>query len=259
MWARDMEIVEKYQAAIEAADEVLKREEKNSVAYAIKGAALAELGEMAEAISAFDNALQINPTYEWAWWEKGRAFYLHQDLTHALETYLGMAELEGDAAARAALGQAVTLRALGQTAAAEQALGRTLGEPPPTAEKLMDRAYDFDHLQAWREAINDCATAFTLDPENGDAYNLYAWLKATKYREDLEDCVEKAEKSIACEQKLTAKANNLDTLGWVWYLSGDLPMAHPYLKQAVELKPPDLLIRDHLRVVEEELKSRGKL
>jgi len=257
LWAHDLGAQEKFAEALDAAEEGLRLEPENPVAHAVKGAVLSVMGRCGEAVTALDEAIRLDPWYDWAYWEKGKALYWCGDAGGALGAFDSLAQLSAELVPQAAVGQAMALRHLGRTEEAEQALGRALGDPPHGAAAYMGRAYLLYELGAWEDVVADCRRAVELDPERADAHNLLAWVQAEKLGRNLEECTAEAERAVELAAEDATRSNGLDTLGWVWYLRGDLEKARHYLRRAVELSEPDLLKRTHLEVVERQLAGRG--
>lgn len=90
-----------------------------------------------------------------------------------------------------------------------------------------------------------------LEPGNADAANNLAWLYAVR-GENLHRALELA---LMATGKVT-NPNNLDTLGWVYYMMGDFENAEGSLERALEMEPERVESIYHLALV--HLKAGNK-
>src|SRR5205823_3114801 len=116
-----------------------------------------------------------------------------------------------------------------------------------------NRGYAWDKKQEYEKAITDYNQAKKLDPNLADAYNAPAWILATcpdaKHR-DGPAAIKLATK--ACELVGWRDANDLDTLAAAYAESGDFTSALEQLNKAIALDPKNSLLRDHLKLLQDE-------
>lgn len=84
----------KYEEAIKVEDDVIKEDSKFYKAYNIKGIALCFNGDFNEGMKNIDKALQINPNYGYARFNKALAYELYDKYEEALEWYDKNLEVE---------------------------------------------------------------------------------------------------------------------------------------------------------------------
>ena len=235
---------------------IIKDEPENAIALAILGASFIEMGgSLVElGLSYMDKSISISPDYEWALGVKGRALYLYGKYSEAVDIFEQQYQLGGDLSKNAIAGKALALNALGKEEEANRANLIALGDQPDS-DTYLHRAYAIGNLGAHRLASEDCLKAIELDKKNASAYNYYAWIISTELGENLEDCTQKATRAVELATDSINKANNLDTLGWVWHLRGNEAKAKKYLDEAVDINPIDLVIRTHQKTVKDKLKT----
>ncbi|MEZ6186693.1 MAG: protein kinase [Planctomycetota bacterium] len=147
-----------FRAGEEEAEELLARDRRSWLAYALRGRARLQLGRAAEAEADFERALalQERPGYQ---------------------TFVGLADA---LAARRALGPAV------------DALGGALEAAPPEAQAHLYAMRARLRVALWRlePSVADATRAWELDPRRGDALatRAEAYLKLERYEEALADC-----------------------------------------------------------------------
>lgn len=84
----------KYEEAVKVEDEVIKEDSKFYKAYNIKGIALCFNGDFNEGMKNIDKALQINPNYGYARFNKALAYELYDKYEEALKWYDKNLEVE---------------------------------------------------------------------------------------------------------------------------------------------------------------------
>jgi Tfp pilus assembly protein PilF len=94
------------------------------------------------------------------------------------------------------------------------------------------------------EAIVHYEKAFESDSHSATAANNLAWILAENDR-DLDRALQLAQSAKA---QLPNDSSVLDTLGWVYFKRGMLPLATTSLEEAVQLNPASVMSNYHLGV-----------
>jgi len=109
------------------------------------------------------------------------------------------------------------------------------------AEILFRRGSSFERLGKYEKADNDLLNSLKINPD--DAYVLnylaYSWLERNYKINDAIEMIEKAH---------LLKKNDpfiLDSVGWAYYLIGDMLKAEKFLNEAIKLMPYDPIVNDH--------------
>lgn len=84
----------KYTESINLADEAIAKDDKHYKSYNIKGIALAYNGNFQEGMKNIDKALEINPSYGYARFNKALAYELYDKYDEALKWYDKNLEIE---------------------------------------------------------------------------------------------------------------------------------------------------------------------
>ena len=109
------------------------------------------------------------------------------------------------------------------------------------------------------EAIDHYDKAFESDPHSATAANNLAWVLAENDK-NLDRALQLAQ---AAKAQLPNEPIVIDTLGWVYYKRGILPLATTTLEEAVQLDPNAALYSYHLGLVHakagEDAKARKAL
>jgi tetratricopeptide (TPR) repeat protein len=262
LWGDTLNDLDKLQQGSIIVDEATKLKQDDQVAYAVKGAALCSLKRYDEAISELDKALELDPYYGFALWHKTRALLGKGQAEQAIKVVQDLSHVGEDYLPKASAGELLALRQLGRNQVEGTIPVSSKSDNSMRARAYLDRAMALEDLDAAVDAIADCRKAVELQSDWSEAHNLLAWIQADKIVTNLEEATEEAETAVKlAEGKAKAekadRGNYLDTLGWVWYKRGNLIEALRYLKQAVELAEPDLLIRKHLEQVEKDMSEAG--
>lgn len=91
------------------------------------------------------------------------------------------------------------------------------------------------------EAMRTMRRVIEINPENSDALNYIAYTLAENAK-DLELARSLAQKAL---QLKPGDGYYIDTLGWIYYKSGNYAAAEPLLKQAVDISDQDVVIMEH--------------
>jgi len=117
----------------------------------------------------------------------------------------------------------------------------------PAVEKrnwalLFSRAIALERAHDWRRAEADLEHALKLEPDQPYVLNYlgYTWIEQGVHLEKARAMVERA------VDLRPQDGNIVDSLGWLYYRTGDYDKAARQLERAVELRPQDATINDHL-------------
>lgn len=125
----------------------------------------------------------------------------------------------------------------------------------PEAFVAMKAGMIAERLQQQQKAEQYYRKAVTLQPANFLTYNQLAWYLGTQNK-NLQEAIGFAQKAL---ELAPGSANVLDTLGWLYYLSGSLDEAKNILEKALKANPdtsPSVLY--HLGVVEKSLNNTAR-
>jgi tetratricopeptide (TPR) repeat protein len=225
------------------------------MAHAVRGAILTQLTGYDEALRSLNAALDSDPNYQWAEKERAKALYFRGDTEKALDAFKKLAGASTGFESLGVAGQVLALRKLGRPEEAAKTLENSLGNPPRDPNACMSLGRSFIEFKAFSEAVANFRRAIQLNPGLPEAHNGSAWYQTKLEISDevLARCIDHAELAVALSRERANKGNYLDTLGWLWYLRGDFKKARRHLRQAIKLAEPDMLIRHHLAVVEQQL------
>ncbi|OLE16735.1 MAG: hypothetical protein AUI36_37165, partial [Cyanobacteria bacterium 13_1_40CM_2_61_4] len=244
LWANLLKAPEKLIEGLEAAEAALKLDPHHTMGHAVSGAIMTELARYDDAVRFLDEAGRLDPSYHWARKERGKALYLRGDTEAALDVFTKLAEGSAGFESQGLAGQVLALRKLGRSEEANKVLELSLGNPPRDPYACLDLArafvefYGLDEAkETLAEAIRKYQETIRLNPGLPDAHNEIGWYQATELDRDsdlLASCIDHAELAVALLPKGSVKGNYLDTLGWIWYLKGNLNKARRYLQQAMK-------------------------
>jgi len=104
------------------------------------------------------------------------------------------------------------------------------------------RAMSYEGLGNWAAAEKDLQSALKASPEQPTVLNYlgYSWIEKGQHIEKAKSMIELAAEARPDDGFIT------DSLGWVYYLTGDFEGAVEVLEKAVRLEPDDVTINAHL-------------
>ena len=104
------------------------------------------------------------------------------------------------------------------------------------------RAMSYEGLGNWLEAEKDLQSALKASPEQPTVLNYlgYSWIEKGQQIDKAKRMIELAAEARPDDGFIT------DSLGWVYYLTGDFEGAVEVLEKAVRLEPDDVTINAHL-------------
>ena len=107
---------------------------------------------------------------------------------------------------------------------------------------LYSRGIAYERLNKWNQAEIDFKEALKLNPKDPYILNYlaYSWLDRNI---NLKKAVNFLEKAVELEP---SDGYILDSLGWAYYLTGQIEKSIYYLEKAVSIMPNDATLNDHL-------------
>ena len=109
------------------------------------------------------------------------------------------------------------------------------------ADILYKRGSSYERLGKFSKSDKDLLESLKIDPD--DAYTLnylaYSWLERNYKIDSAIEMLETAYKKKKNDPYI------IDSIGWAYYLVGDLAKAEKLMKRALELMPDDPIVNDH--------------
>jgi len=104
------------------------------------------------------------------------------------------------------------------------------------------RGISHERTGNWAKAETDLQVALSLSPDEPSVLNYlgYSWIDRGQRIDQAKSMIETAVKARPGDGFI------VDSLGWVYYLTGDYPLAVKTLEDAVKLEPDDTTINEHL-------------
>ncbi|MBV1901571.1 MAG: tetratricopeptide repeat protein [Kordiimonadaceae bacterium] len=104
------------------------------------------------------------------------------------------------------------------------------------------RAISYERTGNWPEAEKNLKIALSVNPGEPNTLNYlgYSWIDRGENIKEAKGMIEQAVKTRPNDGAIQ------DSLGWVYYLTGDFNRAVTTLERAVRLEPDDATINDHL-------------
>jgi tetratricopeptide (TPR) repeat protein len=257
LWGETLRLPERLAAAVDAlgrAEADAADDEERGLASELRGHALLALDEDERALTCFRAAARANPQGLWSQLGQGKIHLRSRRFDAALECFDRVFALDdsSELADWARTGRWLALEGIGAHSA-EEAAAHAL--PRPDAGGHLERAEHLEFFGALDRSLADRRRAAELAPERADALNSLAWFHA-----DHGGPAELAEALGFIRSALEllppgdpARANYLDTAGWIAYRMEHHERAAAWLTEAVALDPLPLLFRWHLRQAEAAL------
>jgi tetratricopeptide (TPR) repeat protein len=198
---------------------------------------LAQMREYDQAIADFNRALDLNPNYANAWFNRGELRYAKGNYTEAIDDYNQALRLNPrDAAAYNSRGHA--RYRIGQFREALDDYNQSVQFDSKNAAAFTNRGDAYMDQGQYERAATDYRTAIQLDSKYGRAYQSAAWLMATcpdeRFR-DTKKAIEAAEKALQLDG--ADDYHYLDSLAAAYANAGRYDDAQSTLKQALTMTP----------------------
>ena len=154
-----------FQDALQAFENAIQIDPTFADAYEGKTSALCALGRYQEALNSVETALKLDPSYAASYNDKGDILYEFKSYTDALGYYEHALQLEPDNL-EAYLGRATTLCSLGRYQEALAAYDRAIYLDPNVAVAYDGKAWALRQLKLYPESLAFSEKALQLEPDN---------------------------------------------------------------------------------------------
>ncbi|MGK7942276.1 MAG: tetratricopeptide repeat protein [Crocosphaera sp.] len=181
-----------YEEALSAFENVLEIKPNNVDAWYNRGYVLDKLGSLEEAISSFDKTLEIKPDYYEAWNNRGIALDNLERLEEALSSYNKALKIQPHYL-NAWYNQALALNELGRFDEALSSYAKALGIKSDDHNAWINRGNALYNLGRLEEAITSYHKALTFQPDDHEAwYNQALALDELRRFDEAITCYDKA-------------------------------------------------------------------
>jgi serine/threonine protein kinase len=154
-----------FQDALQAFENAIQIDPTFADAYEGKTSALCTLGRYQEALTSVETALKLDPSYAASYNDKGDILYEFKSYEDALGYYQRALQLEPDNL-EAYLGRATTLSSLGRYEAALAAYDRAIYLDAKVASAYDGKAWALRQLKQYPESLAFSEKALQLEPNN---------------------------------------------------------------------------------------------
>ncbi len=194
-------------------------ESKDANFYFNRGTAYIAKGQYDQAISDFNKALEINPSYAEAYNNRGAVYSRKGQNDEAISDYSKAIEID-----------------------------------PEGVKAYNNRAWEYTLKLQYDQAISDLKKAHEINPGNADIYNNLAWVLATAKVSAFRDGKKAVELALrACELSDWKNVGYLDTLAAAYARAGDFENAVKWQERVIG--SPEVAKRTDLQAdVRERLK-----
>ncbi len=176
-----------------------------------------------EAVSYFDQAVRMDPSFAPAYHDRGIAF-----------------------------------QKLGEIRKAIRDFDETIRLHPDNASAYYNRGVCYTLTRVYKRAIDDYKTAIELAPEEAQAYNNLAWIYATVQDSSFrnpEQAIQYAGRAVELSRE--RNASFMDTLAESYYAAGRYAEAVEWGEKALSLEPDSETLKNHLKRFRNALKPRA--
>lgn len=226
----------RYAEAIEAYDKAIELDPRYAKAWNNKGDALYFLNKLNESVQAFEKAVEINPRYAEAWFNKGTVLDDQGKYDDAIEAYNKAIELKPNYLA-AIDSKGFALRNLGKYDAAINEFDKAIEIKPKFADAWNGKGIVLDNMKRYEEAVEAYNKAIAIRPKFALAWNNKGMALANQ--SNYEEAIQAFDKAIGLDpKKALAWYNKGDAL----YALGKYEDAVVAFDKATELNPKEAAI-----------------
>lgn len=244
------------------AEELVRLHRERPSAYVLRGISFRIRKDYRQAIKDMQKALEIDGHNSFAWEELASTFLSQNEYHHVLYTVSQARKEGGLSSLRLSVLEGYALFRLkvyrNTVDVLEKALASGTGDSPRwlLVQAHLTRAMAYDGLHEQLKSISAYREVLEIDPGHALALNNLAYLCAER-GEHLEEAMQFIQKALEQEPDNPVF---LDTLGWLYYKTGEYEKAREIIEAALEKEPLEPEINEHLaeiyRVLGEETKAR---
>lgn len=247
---------------IQAFTKYIQLNPTNALAYAIRGDSYFARGDFDNAICDFTRQIQIDPTNATAYQNRGTAYRAKNGFSQAIADYSKSLQLDPKNV-EALAGRATAHRHLNEFEESIHDLDQVMSINPCDARIFVMRGMVFSDQRQFQKAVNDFQRASQLDPNNYDAIDDLAWLRATCPLAEMRNGKEAiAMATRVCVLTDWRRWEYLDTLATAYAEARDFTNAIKYEKQALNTnatgKTNSDTIQSRLSLFEHQQRFREK-
>lgn len=224
-------------------DQAVQLDPKRWQAWHNRGVSRAMLGRFEEALADLDKTIELNPNYPNAWFNRGELRYEEGRFAEAIEDYNRAIRLNSnDSPAYNSRGHAYYRQ--GNYRAAIEDYSQAIRLDAANAAAYTNRGDAYADLGQFAQAARDYRAAIRIDPNLGRAYQSAAWLMATCPDEQYRNArlaIDAATKAIELDGDEDYRY--LDTLAAALANAGEFQQAVELQEQVVAEAPEDVLPR----------------
>ncbi len=216
--------------------------------YVIRGVYHLGQKKFARATGDFQKALDLDSQNSFAWEELASAFMSQEQYLQVLYTVKQAKKSVGRSSQRLEVMKGFALFRLEKYRESVEVLEKVLAfkEGKPSRWLLVQasvtRAMAYDKLRDQVRSIKAYKDVLEIDPENALAWNNLAYLYAER-GENLEEAMRFAKQAVDAEPENPVF---LDTLGWLYYKTGNYQKARELIEKALSKEPDEPEIYEHL-------------
>lgn len=216
--------------------------------YVLRGMSLRVQEKYDQAQEDFQKALELNPENLFAWEELASTYMLQERYHNVSDTVSQAKKRAGRSSLRLEVFDGYALFRSGSYLKSARVLEKARNyEKQETPSWLLvqahiTRAMAYDKLKKPEKSIEAYNDVLGIDPENALALNNLAYLYAER-EENLDEAMQYAKQAVDTEPENPVF---LDTLGWLYYKTGNYQKAREIIEIALSMEPNEPEIYEHL-------------